>query len=156
MDVVALIVWIVTALGGFALVGFWLAGGAARQLQARGRSAAAPVGQAASGPTAEAPTAFPLPVLVGHVLLAAAGLIVWIIYLVADSDSLKWPAFGVLVAVALLGFTLFLPWLRRRRAASEPRRSEDRLPLPVVLLHGALGAATLVLVVLVAASVVGS
>jgi hypothetical protein len=61
-------------------------------------------------------TRFPAPVVFGHFLLAAAGLVVRIIYLVADKDGLAWTSFGILVAVALLGFTLFARWLPIHRA----------------------------------------
>ncbi|MEV0977176.1 hypothetical protein [Streptomyces sp. NPDC049915] len=93
MDIAALVAWIVTALGGFVLLGRWIARGGLRPAQ-----------QAA-------PTRLPAPVVFGHFLLAAAGLVVWIVYLVADKSALAWTSFGVLVAVALLGFTLFGRWL---------------------------------------------
>jgi hypothetical protein len=33
------------------------------------------------------------PLILSHFLLAAAGLVVWIIYLIADKDALGWIAF---------------------------------------------------------------
>jgi hypothetical protein len=60
----------------------------------------------ARGASASSPaTRFPAPV--GHFLLAAAGLVVWIVYLIAGKTPLAWAAFMVLLPVALLGFTMF-------------------------------------------------
>jgi len=94
-------------------------------------------------------------------LLAAAGLVVWIIYVGADQDGLAWTSFAILVAVALLGFTLFARWLPVHRAttpetAGATAPPERHLPLPVVVAHGLLGATTLVLVLLAALEVGGS
>jgi hypothetical protein len=75
-------------------------------------------------------------------------------------------AFALLAVVALLGFSMLALWLRqrsRRPAAAGARGvangatpAEQRFPTPVVGLHGVLGAATLVVVLLVAAGVGGS
>ena len=81
MHIAALVTWLITALGGFYLLGTWIARGA---LRAPGSSR------------------LPAPVLFGHFLLAAAGLVVWIIYLAADKKALAWTAFALLVPVALL------------------------------------------------------
>lgn len=40
-------------------------------------------------------TRFPAPVIFGHFALDAIGLVVWIIYLVADKSGLAWTALGV-------------------------------------------------------------
>jgi hypothetical protein len=148
MEIAALVAWVVTALGGFVLLARWIAGGGLRQQQAR-------------------TTRFPAPLVFGHFLLAAAGLIVWIVYLAVDKDGLAWTAFVVLVVVALLGFTLFARWLPVYRAASpaagapaagapaagESAPAERQLPVPVVVAHGLVAAATLVLVLLAALEV---
>lgn len=42
----------------------------------------------------------------GHPILAATGLIIWIIYLGSDSEGLRWVAFAILLVVAGLGFTM--------------------------------------------------
>jgi len=158
MNVAALIAWLVTALGGFYLLGKWLAGGGARQQHG-------------------GPSRFPVPVIFGHFLLAAAGLIVWIVFLLAHTKALAWTAFVILVPVAGLGFTMFFRWIGVHRggrgaaapapaparvgapaaagapaatAAGEPVPAERHLPVPVVLAHGALAATTLVLVLLAA------
>lgn len=144
MDVAALITWIVTAGGGFFLLATWIQkGGARRQPSGAGSH-------------------FPPPVIFGHFALAAAGLIVWIIYLVNDKDALAWTAFGLLVPVALLGFTMFVRWLPTYRAlpaAASPTDSgpaERHFPVPVVGAHGLLAVATVILVLLTALGVGGS
>jgi hypothetical protein len=143
MTVAALITWLITALGGFYLLGTWLSRGGIRQQQAR-------------------TSRFPAPVIFGHFLLAAAGLIVWIVYVVAHSKALAWAAFVILLPVALLGFTMFFRWIgvyRATQAAVPAAASADvvpaerHLPVPVVLGHGALAATTLVLVLLAAIGV---
>lgn len=98
MDIAALILWILTAGGGFVLFGTWIAKGGARPQPAGAGSR------------------FPPAVIFGHFLLAAAGLIVWIIYVVDDKDALAWTAFVLIAVVALLGFTMFARWIPTYRA----------------------------------------
>jgi hypothetical protein len=100
----------------------------------------------------------------GHFLLAASGLVVWIIYLVASTAALAWTAFIILLPVALLGFTMFFRWIGVYRSSPAAVSSgpgtmantastvpaERSFPVPIVLLHGALAATTLVLVLLAA------
>lgn len=140
----ALIAWVLTAGGGFVLLSIWLARGGMRQQR-------------------EAGNRIRPPLIMSHFLLAAAGLVLWIIYLVDDKDVLAWIAFGALLVVALLGFTMFAIWLRRRRArgavaeaVTPDTPAEQHFPVAVVALHGLLGATTLVLVLLTAAGVGGS
>jgi len=97
VDIAALITWIITAGGGFYLLATWIAKGGARRTEAGA-------------------TRFPPAVIFSHLLLAAAGLVVWIIYLAVDMDALAWTAFGLLAVVALLGFTMFALWLPTYRA----------------------------------------
>ncbi|NUP39279.1 MAG: hypothetical protein HOY76_20270 [Streptomyces sp.] len=138
MDIAALVAWIVTALGGFFLLVRWISGGGLRRQQT-------------------GTTSFPAPVVFGHFLLAAAGLLVWIVYLAADKTALAWTSFGVLVAVALLGFTMLARWIPVYRAAPATTEAmtpaERQLPVPVVGAHGLLAATTLVLVLLAAIGV---
>ncbi|GHF44310.1 hypothetical protein GCM10010218_27040 [Streptomyces mashuensis] len=141
MGIAALIAWVVTALGGFYLLGTWIAKG----------------GKGGKGGTGgRAVSRLPVPVLFGHFLLAAAGLVVWIVYLLTDRDVLAWVAFGLLVPVALLGFTMLARWLPVRRTATGPAVPPERhFPVPVVVLHGLLAVATVVLVLLTALGVAG-
>jgi hypothetical protein len=150
MDVVALITWLVTAVGGFVLLGTWLSKGGVRQAQA---------GQ----------SRFPPALIFGHFLLAAAGLVLWIVFLVSDESSgLAWTAFVILIVVALLGFAMFARWLAGRRTAGAAVGTatsgtaaggdagvpaEQHFPVPVVVVHGLVGAATLVLVLIAALSI---
>lgn len=150
MSIAALITWIVTALGGAYLLRVWLARGGVRQQQT-GR------------------TRFPASVVFGHFLLAAAGLVIWIIYLAADSAALAWLALAVLAVVALLGFAMFGRWFAARRSrvaaaagagaaasADADTPAEQAFPVPVVVAHGLFAVVTVVLVLLAAAGLGGS
>ncbi|MFF7229217.1 hypothetical protein [Streptomyces sioyaensis] len=145
MDIAALITWVITALGGFYMLGTWLSRGGAKAGNSR----------------------LPVPVLFGHFALAAVGLVVWISYVITDKDVLAWTAFGLLVPVALLGFTMLARWIpvhRARSAAaaaaaaagqqSEP--AEGYFPVPVVVGHGLFAVVTVVLVLLTALGIGGS
>lgn len=127
MGIAALIAWLVAALGGFVMLGIWVARGGRR-----------PDG------TRLAPG-----LMFGHFALAAIGLVIWIVYLITETDALAWIAVGLLVIVALLGFTMFGRWLSSRRTAV----AEAKFPVPIVLVHGLLGATTLVLSLLTALGV---
>ncbi|MEV0180033.1 hypothetical protein AB0I54_12125 [Streptomyces sp. NPDC050625] len=152
MDIAALVAWGVTASGGFYLLGTWIQRGGIRQQQ--------------SGTSR-----MPAPVVFGHFALAAVGLVVWIIYVVADKSALAWTAFGLLVPVALLGFVMLARWIPvyrdRAAAGAAPAAAaahgaeaavpaERHFPLPVVLAHGLFAVVTLVLVLLTAVGVGGS
>ena len=151
MEWAALITWVITAGGGFVLLSIWLARGGMKQREG-GRIRP--------------------PLILSHFLLAATGLVLWIIYIVADSDALAWVAFALLLVVATLGFTMFAIWLRERQrrapmgapatpgapntpavAGGEP--AEQHFPVAIVGLHGLLAATTLVLVLLAALDVGG-
>jgi hypothetical protein len=134
VGVAALITWIVTALGGFVLLGTWLSRGGMREAGA---------------------SRFPPGLILGHFLLAATGLVLWIVYLATDSETLSWVAFALLLVVALLGFTMAARWLQGRRVAvgagaGAAVPAEQHFPVAVVVLHGLLAATTLVLVLLTA------
>ncbi|MGZ4301205.1 MAG: hypothetical protein ACXVR9_11350 [Gaiellaceae bacterium] len=55
------------------------------------------------------------PLILSHFLLAAGGLVVWIIFLISDNDALAWIAFAILAVVSVLGFTMFAIWLGAAR-----------------------------------------
>lgn len=129
MDITALITWIAAALGGATMLAIWL----------RRRSEAGSQSRIAPG------------LVLGHASLAAVGLALWIVYLFTAAEGLTWTAVVILVVVALLGFTMFARWLAgRREPGGLPDAPEQHFPVSVVIVHGLLGAATLVLVLLVA------
>lgn len=142
MALVALIAWIVTAGGGFVLLGKWITSGGTRTPHT---------------------SKFSPPLIFGHFALAAVGLVVWIINLIVDQTALAWIAFVLLVPVALLGFTMFARWLptyRRRTAATAEGPGsatvdvpERHLPVPVVAAHGVFAVVTVVTVLLAALGV---
>jgi uncharacterized membrane protein len=131
MAIAALITWLVTAGGGFVMLGIWIARGGHRP---KSGSRLAPG------------------LVFGHFALAVVGLVLWIVYLVVDSTALAWVAFVVLLPVAILGFTMLARWVSARKSST----AESRFPVPVVIAHGLFAATTLVLVLLAALEVGGS
>ncbi|HEY9522407.1 MAG TPA: hypothetical protein VIR33_04150 [Thermopolyspora sp.] len=133
MAVAALITWLITALGGFYMLGVWIRRGGLGRSETRS-------------------TRLPAPVAFGHLLLAAAGLIVWIIYVAAGGSGLAWTAFVILLPVALLGFVMLARWIPayRARATTASAVAESAIPAPVVVLHGLLAVVTLILVLVTA------
>ncbi|WIV57392.1 hypothetical protein [Amycolatopsis nalaikhensis] len=136
MDIAALIAWLVTAVGGFVMLGTWIAKGGTRE---PGRSRFSPG------------------LVFGHFALAAAGLVLWIVYLVAGGAVLAWIAFVLLVPVAALGFTMLARWIPgyRARTASPSgvAAPEQHFPVVVVGAHGLVAVTTVVLVLLAALGV---
>jgi hypothetical protein len=130
MDWAALITWVITAGGGFVLLAIWLKRGGMQQ---------------SSGIRAAR--------IMSHFLLAATGLVLWIVYVATDKSALAWIAFALLLVVALIGFSMLAIWLKQRSRREEA--AEQHFPLGIVGLHGVLAATTLVLVFLSAAGVGG-
>ena len=158
MGYIALIAWFVTALGGLYMLVVWLIENDATDQR---RSA----------------SRLPLPVIVGHVLLALTGLSVWVAYLVLDRRALAWIALGILCGIALLGFTMFARWIPVYRTAdavaaapvlvpsgaaaelaqvADTTPPEGNFPLVVVIAHGTFAVSTVALVLLTALGVGGS
>jgi len=136
----ALAAWILAAGSGSYILGTWISHGGIRRLRA-GRAGLSPV------------------VIFGHFALAAAGLLVWIIYLATDWAVLAWAAVGLLLPVAGLGMAMLTLGLSGERAdavvAAGPRITPARparrsLSLLAVLGHGLLAAGTVLLVLLAA------
>lgn len=149
MEWAAFILLLLTASGGLYLLATWLRAEGIQQRTQPGRRIRPPL-------------------ILSHFGLAATALVLWIVFLATDSDEVAWAAFGVLVLVAGLGFTMFSIWLQRRQATTagaattpgpgaeeqagaEP--AEQRFPVSVVLVHGGLAATTLILVLLAALDV---
>jgi manganese efflux pump family protein len=147
MKVAALVTWVLTAGGGFFLLATWIGKGGVRQ---------------------STTSRFPPALIFGHFALAATGLVVWIIYVITDTDALAWVAFVILLPVALLGFGMLARWIPTYRAerATKGRSAaatvtggrvpESHFPVPTVVAHGLLAVTTLVLVFLTAIGVGGS
>lgn len=148
----ALITWVITALGGFGLLAVWLQRGGLKQSKQPGRRIRPPL-------------------IFTHLVLAASGLVVWIIYLASDKKGWAWAGFLVLLVVASLGFGMLALWLQRRqgspalaaageggsRAVGEGTTpAEQHFPVALVAGHGLIAATTLVLVLLAALDVGGS
>ena len=143
MEWAALIAWVITALFGFTMLTIWLRHGGMQQRGGGGK--------------------IPPWLILSHFLLAASGLVVWIIYLAVDKDVLAWIAFAALAVVALLGWTMFFGWARQRsQATAAPEGApvaagaELRFSISVVALHGLAAVTTVVLVFLTAIGVGGS
>ena len=149
MAIAALVTWVITAGLGFFMLATWVAKGGVRA-----QTAPATVG-AAGGGAETSGSNFPPPAVFGHFLLAATGLVLWIIYVVNDNETLAWIAFGILVVVAGIGDFLVLRWIGDRRAASRGL-AEQNIPTGVVAVHGVFAVTTLVLVLLAALEVGGS
>lgn len=138
MGIAALITWVITALGGFYLLYTWISRG---------------------GPRKPSTSHFPPALIFGHFALAAIGLVIWIVYVITDSEALSWVAFVLLVPVAALGFTMLLRWLptyRNRTTAAADPPAERHFPIAVVGGHGLFAVVTVVLVLLAALGVGGS
>lgn len=147
MGIAALITWLLTALGGFYMVGVWIARGGLREPRT---------------------SHFPPAVIFSHLGLAAVGLILWIIYLATDSDALAWISFVLLLPVAALGFVMLQRWIpvyQARSAAvgngpgaasTEQVPAERHFPVATVAGHGVFAVVTVVLVLLTALGLGGS
>ncbi|GAB3435698.1 hypothetical protein [Flindersiella endophytica] len=127
MGIGALVTWLITALGGFYMLGTWIRNGGTKK---------------------PSTSKFPPGLIFGHFALAAAGLVVWIIYLFADMDALAWVAFVLLLPVAVLGFTMLARWWSARGQVTEQAAAEQRFPIPVIAGHGVFAVTTVVLVLL--------
>jgi hypothetical protein len=103
MPVVALITWIVTALGGLYLLAIWLI-----EYDPDFQRAAA--------------TRLPVPVVSGHVLFAVGGLVVWLMYLITDEDVFAYATAAILAFVATFGLTMAVRWIGVYRNAPLPPR----------------------------------
>jgi O-antigen/teichoic acid export membrane protein len=144
MEWAALIAWVITAAFGFTMLVIWLKNGGMQQRGGGGK--------------------IPPWLILSHFLLAASGLVVWVIYLAADKDVLAWIAFAALAVVAGLGWTMFFGWARQRSQVQAPTATpapvepgaELRFPIPVIAVHGLAAVTTVVLVFLTAIGVGGS
>ena len=181
MSVLALITWIVTALGGLYLLAIWLI-----EYDPDFQHAAA--------------TRLPVPVVCGHVLFAVGGLLSWVMYMITDKRIFCWTTVGALGLIATLGLIMAVRWIGVYRtrpsqtsaqtvlvpdaagrewpaewattqawATDTPRSSsgqarpgelavppERHFPVSVVIAHGIFAVTTIILVVLTVLGVGGS
>jgi hypothetical protein len=133
MAIAALITWLITAVGGFVMLGMWIR---------RGGHRAAP--NSSTTNTATTSNRLPAMMVFAHFALAVVGLLLWIGYLITETSTLAWSAFVVLLPVAVLGFVMFARWV----PVAREKANAISFPIPVVLGHGLFAATTLVLVLL--------
>lgn len=154
MSIAALITWVITAGFGFFMLIRWATRGGLRHV-----------------PGAE--THLPPVRVFSHFGLAAAGLVIWIVYLVTGSTMLAWIAFADLVLVAIIGLVMVTQWAKDGRAAMAAATgaantgaarsdavgvdlAEQHIPRPPVVLHGIFAVSTVILVLLTALGIGGS
>jgi manganese efflux pump family protein len=131
MELLTLVVWLATAVGGFALLAVWIQHGG-------------------MGDAAQRRFSKPLPLLHGGT--AVISLILFLIYWLGDVSGLREVVLAGLLVTAVLGFAMFGKWLagvRRRPAhsvgAARVEAPEDSFPKVLVVIHGIAAVATLVL-----------
>jgi hypothetical protein len=112
-----------------------------------------------------APSRLPMLIIFAHMFLAAAGLAMWVVYVVLERMMFAWTAIGILGGIAALGGMLFLRWFPVGRGATRPPSmtqlpggtlaapAEGNFPVVIVAAHGLLAVATLVLALLTALGV---
>jgi hypothetical protein len=112
-----------------------------------------------------APSRLPVVIIFAHLSLAAAGLAMWVTYLVLEEKMFAWTAIGILGGIAALGATMFLRWIpvyrgpARLAGQAQPSGAalavpaEGNFPVVVVAVHGLLAVTTLVLALLAALGV---
>jgi hypothetical protein len=147
MGIAALLAWLVTAFGGLYLLAVWLI---ENDVSQRGA----------------ARSRLPGPVIFGHVMLALTGLVVWVIYLLTDAETMGWAALGVLACIVTLGLTMFTRWIPVHRAFAMAETgpgwsefdfpAERNFPVSVVAAHGLGASVTVTLVLLTMLGVGGS
>jgi hypothetical protein len=153
MDVNGLIAWIATIGVGLAMLSIYLGHGGLRQFRA-GRRRLRPQ------------------LVLSHTALGFAGIGVWVAFLITDDELLAWIAFGLLVAVTVVGTVSYYVWQRRRLGAVKATSSswdlpagalasarlpaEQHFPVGVVLVHGVFAVGTIVLVAAAAMSAADS
>ncbi len=122
-----MVLWVLAAVAGFLMFGEWIAQGGNRR---------------------PSTSHLPEPLVLGHFLCAATGVVVWVLYMFAHTTSLAWTGFGFACVISFLGLRLFVRWLPVR--AAEEELPEKYFPYPVVGAHGLFAAAILLLTLLTA------
>ncbi|HEY2442643.1 MAG TPA: hypothetical protein VGI31_05875 [Streptosporangiaceae bacterium] len=141
MRLAALIAWSSTACLGLYLLGWQVRGGIG-MLRGRG------------GRQATSVTRYPVIVIIGHPVLALAGLALWIAFLARGELAYAWAAFGVLCSSVLIGLTLLTQWLTGIGGRHAAQGGGRHVRAWVVVLHG-LGGLTTFILVLITATISG-
>ena len=160
MSIAALVTWLIAAGFGFFMLLRWATRGGVRKVEGAGSN-------------------LPAARVFTHFGLAAAGLILWIVYLVTHISLLAWIAFADLILIALLGVLMVRQWAKDGRIAMAAAQSgaggtaaggsaaggtatggidlaEQHIPRAPVVLHGIFAVSTVILVLLAALEVGGS
>src|SRR5947208_3518359 len=117
MDVAALVLWLITAVGGFTMAGIWLVNaGPAQYTDGHSRLSPARVGS--------------------HFAFAVLGLALWIVHVATDNTPTGWVALAVLPIVAVIGLLMVMTWLAGRGATTSVESAEQKFPALVVAAHG--------------------
>ena len=145
MSFIALITWFAAVVAGLCLLAIWLV----------------------EYDKSDVASHLPRTMVSAHALLAVSGLVVWLAYLDGGTSGLVWMSVLILAVVAALGLTMAGRWLAVYRMYKAPpamvvpagtrgARSpaavppERKFPVPVVIAHGVLAAATIAMVLLTA------
>jgi glucan phosphoethanolaminetransferase (alkaline phosphatase superfamily) len=129
MAVVVLTVWLLTAGLGSYLATVWIRHGGLRQRRM-------------------GVTRLPVWLVLGHVALAATGLLAWLLFLFGHVRASAWAACAVILVVASFGFMMLFRWLPSSgRHAHAETTAERHFPIAAVVAHGGCAVATVVLVV---------
>jgi hypothetical protein len=144
MTLATLIIWFAAVVAGLCLLAIWLI----------------------EYDKSDVESHLPRTMISAHGLLAVGGLVVWSAYLDGGASGLAWTAVLMLAVVAGLGLTMAGRWIGVYRMYKTPSAitvpaighsvdlvpPERKFPVPVVIAHGVLAAATIVMVLLTALS----
>jgi manganese efflux pump family protein len=87
-----------------------------------------------------------------HIMFAASGLVLWLLYVLFDTDELVYLSGLLLTAVAVTGFTIVDRWRhvpgRHAIGRQPPRPAGSRFPVWSATAHVMAGTTTLVLLLL--------
>jgi hypothetical protein len=133
LEIAALVMWVLTAVAGLRLLIGWLQEGGLRSQRTK-------------------VTRYPVVLVLGHPALALLALATWVVFLRTQSPVYAWSAFGELVLVSFLGFTMLTRWLTTENG-KHARGAGQVFPVIAVVAHGSVAALTFVLVLLNAITV---
>ncbi len=158
LAVAALVLWILTAGAGLALL---ITGRAGRRQGAGAPERSVPVYTGGVQRTEDGrPPPIPKPKVraapgehplleFSHPAIGIVGIGFWFVFLGTHNRALAWAAFGILVVTIAAGLSWLASTTAARRRAKGPRAA---FPPRLILAHGAAAAITLTLVVLTAVS----